>query len=675
MMELKDICSLSYSFEDLQPFCIKTNKHGAFCIMSKWCVQVLKPQFSFSMDMNRFNFQTDRLQCPQSCTTALLDTQDLEIYESATQAEKQDILIDKRYLPKLSDALIQSCATAWSPPNPRGYCYLAYLSNYGGLEIFSDVGDGTWQTCLNVGNYWFGHLVKDIEFPIRNFKDLDKLVQDILFSTLCWDEGCQGAPAQRLLCATKCNKLVLFSIFLDSQELDCTNPDLINIQNIIEVEQKHVTALRWIQNDEGEALVVSGSLDGKICLYEITSTGSIELKRNLWDEKDHLAIGTIEYSTVDTNFLVIAVKGSHLLFFLLSQDGSMISDAVELIPGFSVTGLIMLDKLSFMITTLDGSSCLIEVELPDNQIQVKTKNVSLAFNLSNYSLYGLAASPNKAYFMLASFATQPYDHLILRQPANFVLCRSTTIQHVQTLTANPDSNIYFLMDYAEVVRYMGGKDMPNLRVLESQIDLETNIGVSDAYLSQLRAAVVIQAARYSYFRLRSKEKTEKTRAYTSVLYQIVEVIRAFHILQQLIHKNPQNNTWTLDQKQSGHALLTFIKTFVNSTVENERLRTVQVNLAPVLQSVLAASSQIIVPAEICTFCDEVINVGSLICNQGHQTPRCSITKLQIESISPVTCSYCKHSVIEDFEVLQSVTLANPKLMTCPLCNVPLGHVL
>lgn len=676
-MELKEICTLSYAFESLQPFCIKASKTGTFSIMSKTSVQFLKPQFSFSMDLNRFNFLLDCIQCPQSCPTSQLDINEVEIYTRSEPAVKRELLLDQRYVPKLSNYLIQSRAIAWSPPSgERADCYLAYLSNYGGLEVFADTGDGNWKQCLNIGNKWFGHLVKDQTFPVKTFPELDDLVQDILITAMCWDEN-GSELSQRLLCVTKSNKFVLFSFVISEQIED--NQDTI-IQQVVDINQKHVTALKWITLDGEKAWVVAGSLDGKVCLYDVDSQGGIELKTNLWDEMDQIGVGTIEYFNFQEKFVVVAAKGTHLLVFLVAKsDGSVISDSVQNIPGFSITGVTLLEPLSLLITSLDGSSSVIKITIStDNQVQILQETVSYTFNLSNHSLYGIATSPNLAYFIVAGFVTQTHDHLVLRQPANLFICRSTTVNPIQTLIANPFRNIHMMMDFAEAVRFIGGKSITDLRMLESQLDLNNAIGITPQYLSKLRAAVVVNAARYSYIRLRDNMQTKLCRKRAKALFQMMTFIRAHQILSQLIHVIPEIDTWNSNQKRVASSLLNFFQSFSSTTVDGYTLHDIELKMVaiatPLIESIQHKVCESWPVPEICTFCDQEIALDSVICAEGHQTPRCSITQLQFDTLDPVTCPHCKQGIFEDYELLKDVTLGNANLLTCPLCSVPLINV-
>lgn len=61
-------------------------------------------------------------------------------------------------------------------------------------------------------------------------------------------------------------------------------------------------------------------------------------------------------------------------------------------------------ETSFIVTTLTGEIQSIDVSL--QKLSIVYTDVRLDFSLPGCTLYGIAPSPNQAYFVLLSFVTQ-----------------------------------------------------------------------------------------------------------------------------------------------------------------------------------------------------------------------------------------------------------------------------
>lgn len=325
--ELREVCTLSYNHESVQPFSIQRSSEGVFSIMTKTSVQIIKPGFKFNPDLNLFNLMSSVLKCPQSMPTNKLPTDEQKIYDNANHLERETLLLDLRFLPKLSNKdrneVVQSRAMAWSSKG-----LLAYLSNYGGLKIYEKThGENEWESILDVTNEYLTYLTQGKTFPLNTMKELESFVQDILLTSLCFCE-------EVLVVTTKSDKFVCFQI--DSE------PKSISVASVSNLSQHHVITIKPIVKSTStnvDRFLVAGSMDGQICVYKVSHTGDVLFQCCLWEDKDLLAVTAIEVSNLGQGFLVVASKGGHLVGFQLDSNLNCTNKTHEMIASMPITGM------------------------------------------------------------------------------------------------------------------------------------------------------------------------------------------------------------------------------------------------------------------------------------------------------------------------------------------------
>lgn len=294
--------------------------------MTKTSLQIIKPGFKFNPDLNLFNLMPSVLKCPQSMPTNKLPTDEQKIYDSADRLGREKLLLDLRFLPKLSNKDrsedVQSRAMAWSSKG-----LLAYLSNYGGLKIYEQTqGENEWESILDVTNEYLTYLTQGKTFPLNTMKELELFVQDILLTSLCFYE-------EMLVVTTKSDKIVFFQI--DSE------PKSIRVASVSSLLQHHVITITPISKSTStnvDKFLVTGSMDGQISVYKVNHTGDVVLQCCLWKDKDLLAVTAIEVLDLGQGFLVAASKGGHLIGFQLDSNFNCTNKTHEMIASMPITG-------------------------------------------------------------------------------------------------------------------------------------------------------------------------------------------------------------------------------------------------------------------------------------------------------------------------------------------------
>lgn len=330
--ELKEICTLSYQHESIQPFSIKTSPSGVFAIMTKTALQIVRPEFKFNPDLNVFNLKPFALKCPQGMPTNELDTEEQQIYNSADRLKRESLLLDQRYLPKLSSKytfeLIQSRMVAW---NSKGL--LAYLSSYGGLEIYHQTpGENEWESILDVGSEYLKYLTEGKTFPLKTMNELESLVHDILLTSICF---CQIGSQEMLIAMTKSNKIVTFQIDIERELVKVASVSNLSQHNVIVIKPILIPEFRTMEN---HSYLVGGSMDGQICMYKVNQSGDATLQSCLWNDKDLLAVTDIKVLVLDQGLLVIGSKAGHLVGFKIDSNMNCTYKTNIMISSMPITG-------------------------------------------------------------------------------------------------------------------------------------------------------------------------------------------------------------------------------------------------------------------------------------------------------------------------------------------------
>lgn len=97
-------------------------------------------------------------------------------------------------------------------------------------------------------------------------------------------------------------------------------------------------------------------------------------------------------------------------------------------------------------------------------------------------------------------------------------------------------------------------------------------------------------------------------------------------------------------------------------------RPIQQIIHPIIDQLLVETEYTFEKAhEPCIYCKKDVLFPGLVCSEGHQFPRCCITLVQCELSSEKYCPQCKHQVLDNDDLLQSVLLPDEEL-NCPFCG-------
>lgn len=247
-----------------------------------------------------------------------------------------------------------------------------------------------------------------------------------------------------------------------------------------------------------------------------------------------------------------------------------------------------------------------------------------------------------------------------------MVCQSMGAEGLTHMLANESLNLTHAYDLAELVRCTQerGDDVYQEYLSKTPDD----ICVTDAYLYSLKVRLVVASARSTYLRqkYRLKESSQLLGEY-EIVRRIVCVIWAIRSLE---HLNGQHEDLSEFQMEAAHGLRAFLRTFLEMDVTNVCESLVK-RFRPMVELLLTETDTFDqFPPVSCVYCDQTIEVGELMCADGHDMPRCFLSQVQVPLLNRRYCARCQVAVIDDLELLRQV-MDERKLkeeICCPLCD-------
>lgn len=223
-----------------------------------------------------------------------------------------------------------------------------------------------------------------------------------------------------------------------------------------------------------------------------------------------------------------------------------------------------------------------------------------------------------------------------------------------------------LSDILEVVRYLSAKDHNLLQSYERSLDLTSEIGFSPKFNYHLKLSLILTGARYTYLRLRSNAEAEVTSNRIARLSQLLQIIRSFDILSSLTKKSKPNSF----EKNSGRCLRLTLLEYIKSKPVTDEFQKIYDVLMPEMMILVQNSAKFgSRDIELCQVCDKSLDCESLVCEEGHISARCSITRVQLPMLMSRVCPQCKKCAWNDLDDLRMVVGEKDDLLLCPTCDI------
>lgn len=202
--------------------------------------------------------------------------------------------------------------------------------------------------------------------------------------------------------------------------------------------------------------------------------------------------------------------------------------------------------------------------------------------------------------------------------------------------------------------------------------LPTEIVSTDEYLYSLKVRLIVTSARSTYLRMKNRivESSNLLGEYDI----IKKFIFAVHSYRTLTHLS------TVDKPKPFHILSaqcqrTALREFVDLSIFEE-YEIIKMQFHPTIEQLLVDTETFDDRLlEQCVYCDQPIERGKTICDQGHDLPRCCFSQVQLPMLNERQCTRCQIFALDDLDKLK-LLLTDPAQIVdneviCPLCDYPM----
>ncbi|CRL00281.1 CLUMA_CG013555, isoform A [Clunio marinus] len=514
---------------------------------------------------------------------------------------------------------------------------IASLNSHGSLELLNLKYDEDSKKYILASSEELCKLRMDsltLNNEIKSLNGLNEVVRDFTFTYFDW-----------------CPEIMNGTRFLAALDKN-SNINLFNIQNgkvnfLFDVKMNaRITYIKWIIVKTQHYLITSCSKGGLIIsTVEIENDKILkcEVHRNI-PGKLRISISNVQHVYSHEKFILLCIKAHSIEMFFL--DDFEVTSITKYI-GLSVTGICEIGNFEFLITTLDNKAFYMKINVENDKIiiekylEVKQTSNSEVHS-SSFGIYGLAASNNKVLFFTALYPRIAYDHLVLKQPLVLSVNTLSNRSPQEMLIINKSRNLSRFYDCIEAVRFVGGLKLDYLSMLENR---DYEIALNDEFLYYLKLQLIVVRSKLWYYQTRSSIiysiiiDTERS------IKKIIDVLRAFHLLNSLLSKKKISSEET---KLSMQCLINFIDIYLKEEIKKEPFKAAQETFRNDLENLQQKCNSLKLSklVESCLYCSQPILENQLTCTSNHILNRCAITKLQIPFEMNNICLACDCVVIE-----------------------------
>lgn len=281
--------------------------------------------------------------------------------------EIYSLLMDDIVTPKLDGVIDKSpriVKAAWSPKNliSPSQCVLAILNSAGAVDLLHKVSNN-WYSICDVSSLRLKIVQEEIKSSLnksnfnKKFSDQStKIVENIRKLQACsitWSKLYKlGETSFVYLSVAYCSgDILIWKIPRISNFTESLQPVFVGIIYMNSTSKVNIS--HWITVDVNEHLIIVGYSDGRICGIKFTDSDN-NLQITLMEKytnTDHIAINYLYIISQDkSDVKILAAKGSFILLLCISLMGELKSMRQLHVPGFTITGKILLSMYCNVIT-------------------------------------------------------------------------------------------------------------------------------------------------------------------------------------------------------------------------------------------------------------------------------------------------------------------------------------
>ncbi|XP_014210063.1 uncharacterized protein LOC106640507 [Copidosoma floridanum] len=675
-MEARQFFTCSLSPLVVKTFAIKWSEDGRLSVVTREGVHIIEMIPAPGQSHPILNLRRSFIQSPstlpskrymQDVLSAIFDWDKKDVYSFLMM----DALTPS--FPKASIPMTEICDIFWSPQdllNPHA-CLIALLTSGGGVELAVQI-DLSWFSICNVSDAWAEVIEADYEAVDNavNFKGqtIKNQVYRLFATTATWSCAYKtdNACFAYLVTAHRNSELAIWKVksVLSSEILKKEHPSTkleLKFNKKLSNSFNKISSLLWIQLSEKQrCLIIVGFFSGLVGLIKLRKLNTeiqFDSYSTCYSVEDLIPVDFLHVLCKTEKWLeFIVVKGMHIVTLVIDIYGRIVSMKNISSPGFSITGISIINSDMMLITTQDGQLC--EIRKSHDQQDLICTPIKIDMPNDSLQYLGLAGSPNRVLFTLITSPSIMYDHLVDREPSSIFFFSLNDVSS----SLNPLSIVYEKEKYLrkcwdclELIKvnvYRYDERPSNLARL--------SIGLKSMSPYELRIAhwiMTIAGGRYK------KNDSEDFSRFNVAITQSRSYL-FIHSACNYLHLLIQLSNLTNLQKLSASLLRMHLEIWLAEEEEEEE-KGVKELLTQRVKNTLESLEDRPEP-EKCNFCNEIILEPWLkICPTGHKLLRCAITCLQVTCARYRSCLVCHeifHPCLDEEVVVAEVR--------CPYCDLP-----
>lgn len=362
-LKLTELNSVSFSAKIYQPFCLNSSTTQAHSLLSKTEIKIIDLSYQFLSDNDSIHFEIQTLSIDETAAPTEHIQKDLrQLMRQSTTEERHALLLDSVLIPSLSanPPNVRLIQHEWSPIGLfKGKCLLVTLTNFGMVDLFfrEDADDcqiipgeeRKWNPLINITEIWTKSTQStsmETSTICSSYQALRSRVDQMLIKCVCWMDR-MAFNAAFISCFVEYGALVFFRVRAE-MDTDLQESVDVNMVGFEETGQLKARIMKWLTiiGERKISILLCGCSNGQIVAYVvkyIEDGNRIEAKLlpdKLWAESDQIQVKEIltYFCEKTRKFFVLAVKGAHILLFLLNPDGKLIASEVFFGDHMEITG-------------------------------------------------------------------------------------------------------------------------------------------------------------------------------------------------------------------------------------------------------------------------------------------------------------------------------------------------
>ncbi|XP_011310175.1 uncharacterized protein [Fopius arisanus] len=666
-MEAQEVYNIPITELVTAPFSIEWSEDNQISLLTERGVHIFELQPNPLCPTPTPKFRRSFLWATDYLPTAIFSPIVETVANNCQREDMYSLLLEEAitpHFPERTEHVPRIIQVAWSPVKlvDPSKCLLATITSAGAIDTTFKVG-ANWFSVSNLSQIWFEIIKEELDFSVETCNP-EEITGDMFKSNLrrlqgtsvTWSElykDSQGTFSY-LTTAWRSSELVIWRINKITELSMSVTPIMVYRKKFH--GHTRISKILWITLKPKQHLAVIGFFDGRLYGLPVNDHEN-ELSDGLIikyeEQPDRMPINFITTRAKTTGGRIIAFnKNIHFILIDINEEGNIVEKKYLKLPGFCISGILLLNNSEAMVSTQNGS--LHHINLDSTPLKRTLIGHDMKYVRTQY--LGLARSLSGATFVNVTSPSTAYDHLCNREPSNlqFFILKSPEFDPLCRLEKS-ESNLHAYWDCLEMIRIKSAKADADNQYPKIPQELDQSLSIH-----QLRIIMWLTLI------TEVVKKKKLIRKIDNVVGEISEaqpLIFVYTLSEHMI-KLAKKKVLSDNQRLSIHFLRLYLEVFLAGEEDESNQNNKAIRHAKDAMDV--TSNMELIETETCNLCGEIVtelpwNISS--CPRGHQLPRCALTLLQITSLKYRSCPVCGrifHPTLDDeYEEIK-----------CLYCDVP-----